>query len=161
MPNLEAVDWFLNKVFPLLIKKDPEINVVLAGKNMPERIFRLADKNLKVYGKIDDPKTFMADKHVMIVPLLSGGGMRVKIIEGMAAGKAIVSTSVGAEGINYTNGLNIMIADKAEDFCNAILQLKRDSALRESVSFKARKLIEEEYDNDVLGKRVMKFLESL
>jgi glycosyltransferase involved in cell wall biosynthesis len=79
----------------------------------------------------------------------------------MAAGKAIVSTSVGAEGINYTNGLNIMIADKAEDFCNAILQLKRDSALRESVSFKARKLIEEEYDNDVLGKRVMKFLESL
>jgi glycosyltransferase involved in cell wall biosynthesis len=161
MPNLEAVDWFLNKVFPLLVKKDPEINIVLAGKNMPERIFRLADKNLKVYGKIDDPKTFMADKHVMIVPLLSGGGMRVKIIEGMAAGKAIVSTSVGAEGINYTNGLNIMIADKAEDFCNAILQLKRDSALRESVSFKARKLIEEEYDNDVLGKRVMKFLESL
>lgn len=161
MPNLEAVDWFLKDVFPGILKKSPDIKVILAGKDMPERIFKLADKNLEVSGKVENTKDFMHDKPVMMVPLLSGGGMRVKIIEGMAAGKAIVSTSVGAEGIEYTHGKDILIADSAEDFCNAILQLKTDPSLWSHISINARKLIEEKYDNAKLGKKVMEFIRSV
>lgn len=161
MPNLEAVDWFLKDVYPCLLKNDPDIRIILAGKDMPERIFKLASKNLIVVGRVENAKIFMHDKPVMIVPLLSGGGMRVKIIEGMAAGKAIVSTLIGAEGIEYMNGKNILIADTAQDFCTAILQLKSDSQLRKTISLNARKLIEEKYDNTVLGNKVLRFLSDL
>lgn len=161
MPNLEAVDWFLKEVFPCLIKQAPDIKIFLAGKDMPERIFKLADRNLIISGRVENSREFMHDKPVMIVPLLSGGGMRVKIIEGMASGKAIVSTSVGAEGIEHTHGKDILIADTSQDFCKAILQLKSDLQLRKEISLNARKLIEEKYDNSVLGKKVLKFLGSL
>src|SRR6187549_3745440 len=99
----------------------------------------------------------MKDKPVMIVPLLSGGGMRVKIIEGMASGKAIVSTSVGAEGINYTNNKNILIADTPESFISAILKLKNDKQFCKSIGDNARKLVEEEYDNNIIGKELLTF----
>lgn len=158
MPNLEAVDWFLKDVLPSLVTQAPDIKIFLAGKDMPERIFKLANKNLIISGKVENAKAFMHDKPVMLVPLLSGGGMRVKIIEGMAAGKAIVSTSVGAEGIEYTHGKNILIADTPQDFCNAILKLKADAQLRKTISSNARKLIEEKYDNLILGKKVIHFL---
>lgn len=161
MPNLEAVDWFLKEVFPCLIKNDPEINVVLAGKDMPKRIFKLANKNLIVSGRVENAKEFMHDKPVMIVPLLSGGGMRVKIIEGMAAGKAIISTSIGAEGIACTHGKDILIADTPEQFCQAILQLKKDNSLRQHISLHARNLVEQQYDNTVLGKKVREFIGSI
>lgn len=161
MPNLEAVDWFLKEVYPCLLKCDPDIKIILAGKDMPERIFKLANKNLIVKGRVEKSGEFMHDKPVMMVPLLSGGGMRVKIIEGMAAGKAIVSTSVGAEGIEYTHGKDMLIADTAQDFCKAILQLKSDSQLINTIGMNARKLILEKYDNAVLGKKVIEFISSL
>ncbi|MEZ5069039.1 MAG: glycosyltransferase family 4 protein [Bacteroidia bacterium] len=97
LPNIEAVNWFLKKVWPLIIAKTDCIQLYLAGKNMADDFFRIQMKNVFVEGEIKDAKKFMSDKTVMIVPLLSGGGMRVKIVEGLAAGKVIVSTSIGAE----------------------------------------------------------------
>ncbi|HKR04090.1 MAG TPA: glycosyltransferase family 4 protein [Bacteroidia bacterium] len=161
MPNLEAVDWFLNHVYEKLTRQLPGIKICLAGKDMPGRIKEMAGRNLIVMDRIEDSKGFMKDKSVMIVPLLSGGGMRVKIIEGMASGKAIVSTTIGAEGINYTNNKNILIADTPDDFVAAIIKFKKDKEYCKSTGENARKLVENEYDNKVIGKELLNFYKKL
>lgn len=161
MPNLDAVDWFLNTVYEKLVKQISDIKIYLAGKDMPERIKQKANKNLIVVDKIEQSKKFMYDKPVMIVPLLSGGGMRVKIIEGMAEGRAIVSTTIGAEGINYTDQKNILIADTPDEFCSAIYQLKTQKDLCRMIGKAARELVEIEYDNNVIGKKLILFYKSL
>ncbi len=161
MPNIEGVDWFLDRVLPLLVEQVPGVRVFLAGKRMPDRIMRRADKNLVVNERIADARAFMQDKEVMIVPLLSGGGMRVKIIEGMAAGKAIVSTPVGAEGINYEAGRNILIGESPEAFCHALVQLCRTPASCFHIGREARKLAETVYDNKVLGRGLLAFYRKL
>ena len=161
LPNIEGVDWFLENVYPSLIAESNTIQVNLAGKNMPQRIFDLESNHLHIMGRIDDAKNYLLDKRIMIVPLLSGGGMRVKIIEGMAMGKTIVSTSIGAEGINYTDGKNILIADSPEDFKNAILNCIRNPALSMTIGQAARLLAASTYDNKVIGSALMKFYTSI
>jgi glycosyltransferase involved in cell wall biosynthesis len=161
LPNIEGVDWFLNEVYPKLRNLTGEIPVFLAGKNMPERIFALEKNGLHIRGRIDDAKKFLFDKQIMIVPLLSGGGMRVKIIEGMAMGKTIISTSIGAEGIRCENGKNILIADSAEDFSNAILKCLENPEFTYAIGYQARLLAESEYENKVVGSGIMKFYHSL
>ncbi|MFI5219273.1 MAG: glycosyltransferase family 4 protein [Bacteroidia bacterium] len=161
MPNLDAVDWFMNAVYPKLVSIIPGVKIYLAGKNMPERIKQRANKNLIVLDRIDDAKTFMKDKTVMVVPLLSGGGMRIKIIEGMAVGKAIVSTTIGAEGINYTHQKDILIADSPDEFCSAVLKLKTDNDFCKAIGMNARKLAAQQYDNKTIGKELLKFYEVL
>jgi glycosyltransferase involved in cell wall biosynthesis len=161
MPNLEAVDWFLKNVYKKLTDQVHDIKIYLAGKDMPERIKNMAGKNLIVMDRISDSKKFMADKSVMIVPLLSGGGMRVKIIEGMASAKPIVSTAIGAEGIHFTDNKNILIADSPDDFVSAILKLKNDKVFCKSIGENARKLVEDEYDNKIIGKELLLFYQSL
>lgn len=161
MPNIEAVDWFLNNAWEPLKKDLPEIKLHLAGSSMPERIKKLADKNLMVYDRIDDAKKFMLDKPVMIVPLLSGGGMRVKIIEGLAAGKIIISTKIGAEGIKYTHGKNILIADTPAEFINEIKKIYNNTQLRYDIGHQAQYLAQSDFDNDVLGKKLFNFYKEL
>lgn len=161
MPNIEAVDWFLNNVWEQLKRDLPEIKLHLAGSSMPERIKKLADKNLMVYDRIDDAKKFMLDKPVMIVPLLSGGGMRVKIIEGLAAGKIIISTKIGAEGIKYTHGKNILIANTPAEFINEIKKIYNNTQLRYDIGHQAQYLAQSDFDNDVLGKKLFNFYKEL
>lgn len=161
MPNLEAVDWFLQKVYPRLKYLLPDLKIYLAGKDMPRRIHSLSSENLVVENRISDSKKYMLNKPVMMVPLLSGGGMRVKIIEGMAAGKAIVSTSVGAEGIEYTHGKNILIADSPGEFANAITRLYRDPLLIKELSSGAVELARQQYDNRVIGENLFAFYKKI
>lgn len=161
MPNLDAVNWFLENVFETLIKQIPDLKTYIAGKDMPQRIKDKANKNLIVMDRIENSKKFMQDKTAMIVPLQSGGGMRVKIIEGMAAGKTIVSTAIGAEGINYSHNKNILIAESPGEFCSAILKLRNDKNFCKSIGEQARMLVENEYDNKVIGKELLNFYEEL
>ncbi len=161
LPNIEAVDWFLKKVWPLITAKTDCIQLHLAGKNMAEEYFRIQLKNVFVEGEIKDAKKFMSDKTVMIVPLLSGGGMRVKIVEGLAAGKVIVSTSIGAEGIACTHGENILIANTAEEFANTILSCLNNPALLNKISANAQLLARNVYDNSRIGKHVAAFYNTL
>ncbi|MCO5289870.1 MAG: glycosyltransferase family 4 protein, partial [Bacteroidetes bacterium] len=123
--------------------------------------FRIQMKNVFVEGEIKDAKKFMSDKTVMIVPLLSGGGMRVKIVEGLAAGKVIVSTSIGAEGIACTHGENILIANTAEEFANTILSCLNNHLLLNKISVNAQLLARNIYDNSQIGKHVAAFYNTL
>lgn len=157
MPNIEGVEWFIQQVYPKLLRELPHVSIFLAGKNMPDSIFKMSNTNLHVDGRIDDAKSYLLDKQIMIVPLLSGGGMRVKIIEGMAMGKTIISTSIGAEGIKCENGKNILIADSPDEFCMAIVNCIRNHEMAFSIGNHARMLAESVYENRIIGDSVMKF----
>lgn len=156
MPNVEAIDWFLTNVFPALEKKS-DITVYLAGKKMPAWIKHLGSRMLIVEDAISDAISYMSDKTVMVVPLLSGSGMRVKILEGMAMGKAVISTSIGAEGIDCRHEENILIADTPAEFVNWILACKNDPALVARIGDNAARLVSTRYDNSAIGRRVYEF----
>ncbi|MGZ3883177.1 MAG: glycosyltransferase family 4 protein, partial [Bacteroidia bacterium] len=161
MPNQEAVDWFLEKCWPTVHKAVPDSKFVIAGRYMPERFLKLSLPNVLAIEKVADSKTFYNEHQVMLVPLLSGSGLRIKIIEGMAYGKAIVSTSIGAEGIPVTHGKNILTADDAEQFSKAVISLLTDDALRKKLEKGALELACEEFDNKKVVQKLVEFYKSV
>lgn len=161
LPNIEGVEWFLENVLEGLVAKIPTIKIFFAGKAMPEKIFKMKSDNLFILGKVSDAKSFMAMHPIMIVPLLSGSGMRVKILEGLAAGNVIISTTIGAEGINYTHGKNLLIADTPKEFIDNIEMLLHNKKLLLTISENARQLAQNDYDNKVIGSKLAAFYKQL
>ncbi|MBP8034539.1 MAG: glycosyltransferase family 4 protein [Bacteroidia bacterium] len=147
MPNVEAAEWFLNNCWKSILKQVPDAKFVMAGRNMPAHLKKLNEANVLVVEDVPDSRIFYNEHEIMLVPLASGSGLRIKIIEGMAYGKAIVSTSVGAEGIKYTNGKNLMIADLPKDFIKAVVDLLKDEAKRTELEKGAQSFAEQEFDN--------------
>ena len=160
-PNIEGLDWFFDKIWPAILSKTPEANFYLAGRDMPERFFDISLTNMVVVGEVEDAMKFINSKSLMIVPLLSGGGIRVKIIEGMALGKAIISTSVGAEGIHYTHKKDIWIADTPTEFAEAVEYFKNNPDKIIELGNNARKLVELEYANEIIIKKLLAFYKRL
>ncbi len=157
LPNQEAVTWLLTTIFQKLISKRSDFSIYIAGKHTPSRFFDYQNSNVVVLGEVDDAVMFMCRHEVMLVPLLSGSGMRLKIIEGMALSKAIISTSVGAEGINYTHQKNILIANTEEEFVTAIEYLLDHPERIIELGLAAKELIYEEYDNHSVVKKLSNF----
>ena len=160
-PNIEGVLWFLDEVWPQVHKSHPDLTLHLAGRRMPEHIIQFEYPNVKIIGEVDDAKEFMRDHLIMIVPILSGGGIRVKIIEGMAMAKNIVSTSIGAEGIEAENGTELVIADTPIDFAKAISQLLSNPDKARRMRQNARARAEKSYNNKVLINQLVKFYQDL
>lgn len=125
MPNIDAMAWFLPEVYPLIKRRHPDVTLVIAGRNPSPGTRRLAagDPSIHITGTVPDVRPYLAGAEIMIVPLRVGGGTRVKIFEGMAAGAPVVSTRVGAEGLPITNGENILLADGAAPFADAVSSL--------------------------------------
>ncbi|WP_324677677.1 glycosyltransferase family 4 protein [Hymenobacter sp. GOD-10R] len=120
MPNLEGLDWFLTNVWPTVQERLPDVELHIAGKNPPERLQRLKAKNVFMHGFVESATEFMQQYEMMLVPLLSGGGMRIKIIEGMAMGKCILSTGLGSEGIHASNNEDILVCDEPSEWIDRI-----------------------------------------
>lgn len=158
-PNNEAVNWLLDEIWPELSKKGVTLN--LGGRDMPESITRQAADNLVVRGEVPDAIDFMNQHDVMIVPLLSGSGMRVKIIEAMALGKVVITTTVGAEGIDYISGEHLLIADTPGEFLEHIDHLLADPGKGKALSKNARSLIESKYDNTDIIQNLLSFYAQL
>ncbi len=112
LPNLEGLDWLLHEVWPAAHAEMPELELHVAGSHPPARLLAPRQDNVFVHGFVASAADFIRQHELMLVPLLSGGGMRIKIIEGMAAGKAILSTTVGAEGVAATDGASIVLRDE-------------------------------------------------
>ncbi len=161
MPNIEGIQWFLDKVWPKVHQQQPQLKLYLAGRNMPDWLAEQNHPNVVIVGEVDSAIDFMHSKSVMLVPLLSAGGIRVKIIEGMALGKTIISTRVGAEGIGYENLKNIMIADNPDEFAVMIHKATTNQEACEQIGINARALAEEQYDNQVLTENLVRFYEKL
>lgn len=160
-PNIEGLDWFLEKVWPNIIQLGSGITFHLAGRNLPESYEVLADEHFIIEGEVDNALEFIARQHIMIVPLLSGSGMRVKIIEAMALGKCIIATSIAAEGINYNHDLDILIADSSDHFYRQILRCFTDKSLINRIGDGARKLVEKHHNQQNHGEKLVKVYEGL
>ena len=161
MPNQEGIKWFIKNVWTKLIRELPDLNFYIAGRNMPEWLKNLNIKGITVIGEVENAIDFLKSKTVMIVPLLSGSGMRVKIIEGMACGNTIITTTIGAEGINITDGENILIANKPNEY---ILQIKKcinDPVSCRNIGVKAKEFVVKEYNNNLITEKLVNFYTEL
>ena len=160
-PNEESIRWMLSEVWPLVTKRKPDIKLHLAGRYMPEWISKLSLPNIIVDGEVPDVWEYMQRFSIMVVPLFSGSGIRIKIVEAMAAGKAIITTAIGAEGINYENGQHLLIAKDARSFTDAIVKLCDDKNLRDTLGKNAKLLIAKEHDNNKLMQKLTAFYNEL
>ena len=157
MPNLESVRWLIDEVWPVVHREVPSAHLYLAGRKMPERWLHSASDGVTVLGEVPDAREFIAGKQINMVPLLSGSGIRVKIIEAMSMGKAVVTTTVGAQGIDYTDGQNLLIADSPEAFAAQIKRLADDADYCRRVGEEARRLVTTQYDANRLAQRLLQF----
>jgi polysaccharide biosynthesis protein PslH len=157
-PNLEGVAWFINEVWPLIEQKNGAVQLHIAGKNMPKYLLENKMHNVIIHGNVPDATAFMQTYHTLIVPLLSGAGVRIKILEALSLGKHIVSTSLGADGIDVTHQKNILLADTPQDFSNAILQIMEGQHLQ--LGQEAQKLAMLAYNKTDLFFNLKKYLEN-
>jgi glycosyltransferase involved in cell wall biosynthesis len=161
LPNVEGLKWFITNVWSKLNQEYPELKFYIAGRGDASWLQKGKINNIEILGEIKDAAAFIKSKAVMIVPLFSGSGMRVKIIEGMSLGKAIVSTSIGVEGIIHKNGEDILIADNPEDFIAQLSALIIDKIKFTSISNNAVTNVSINYNNKLLTEKMIDFLESL
>lgn len=157
MPNLESIAWLLEEVWPVVHREVPQAHLYLAGRKMPQRWLDSDIEGVTVTGEVPDAMEFIADKQINVVPLLSGSGIRVKIIEAMSAGKVVIATTVGAQGIDYTDGVDLLIADSPDDFVRQIRRCQADSDFCRSVGDAARRLISERYNCRRLTDEIIDF----
>ncbi len=150
MPNAEGLKWFLDKIWPQILKVFPELKFYIASKEIPKWLSKFASDQIELLGEVENAKKFIASHSIMVVPLLSGSGIRIKIIEGMALGRTIITTSIGAEGIEYKNGEDILIAENKDEFIEQIKKCLMDSKLRKSIGINARKTILEKHNSKTI-----------
>jgi glycosyltransferase involved in cell wall biosynthesis len=158
-PNLDAMLYLIRDMWHLIRRKVPEVSMDLIGRMPPPEIldFSSANPSFKVHGFVDDVRHILSRAAVYVVPIRVGGGTRLKILDAMAMGKAIVSTSIGCEGIEVTDGKDILIADTPEDFAERTAELLRNSGLREQLGRNARQTAESIYS----WKKIAPMLERL
>lgn len=146
-PNVEGVLWFGRHVWPRVVSSNPGASLSVVGKNPSRQVHALStSSSIEVTGYVTDPQPWLERAGVFIVPLISGGGMRVKIVDAWRWGLPIVSTTVGAEGISYKDGENIIIADSAENFAAAIGRFLHDPELAQRLRVNGRRWVEQHYD---------------
>jgi sugar transferase (PEP-CTERM/EpsH1 system associated) len=148
LPNEDAAVFFCTQVLPRLREVEPRVSLSIVGRNPTPAVRRLAeqDRAVEVTGRVDDVRPHVARASLSIVPLRIGGGTRLKIYESMALGRAVVSTSVGAEGLPLTPGVHIGVADGPVAFAAEVLRLLRDHTARHAMEQAGLELVREHYD---------------
>lgn len=157
LPNIEGLQWFFDKVWP---KVDPNIQLKIAGRNTPEEIYEYSSDRVQILGEIDDAKLYIQENGLMIAPLLSGSGMRVKLVEGMLLKKCMITSSVGAEGIEAAHKQEILIADNAEDFANLINEYANKVDEQIKIGEAAYRFAEKQFSNINITEEVIAFYEN-
>jgi glycosyltransferase involved in cell wall biosynthesis len=147
-PNIDAVKWFVDEIYPLIRQQRTDVAFDVVGACPPAELLALngAGLGINVTGYVEDPTPYQQRAAVMVVPLLAGGGMRVKILNALAQGMPVVSTTLGAEGIAAVPGRDLLIADTTEAFAEAVIQVLSKPALAARLGAAGRRLIEQTYD---------------
>jgi len=161
IPNEEGIKWFLQEVWPEVNSRLPDIKLYLAGREMPQWLNEVNESNIDVVGEVPDAQEFIKSYSISIAPLFSGSGIRIKLIESMALGKAVISTSIGAEGINYTKGKDIIIANSPKETIEAITQLYLDPNKTTEIGKNARQLILKDHNSSLLIQKLISFYREL
>ncbi|MGB8594115.1 MAG: glycosyltransferase family 4 protein [Candidatus Sulfotelmatobacter sp.] len=147
LPNEDAIFYFVDAILPLIKQQCPDLSLEVVGRNPSRKLQALAqtEKSIRLTGWVEDIRPFVARGSVCVVPLRIGGGTRLKIFEAMAMGKAVISTSVGAEGLAVRSGENILLADTPGDFAESVISVLRDPKRRHHLGTTARTLVQENY----------------
>jgi polysaccharide biosynthesis protein PslH len=146
-PNAEGIAWFAREIWPRVRRLFPDAILTVIGKDPPAALLNLKDSSsVELTGYVDDPTPYLRETGAFIVPLLSGGGMRVKILDAWCWGLPVVSTRIGAEGIAAVDGENALLADSASEFSDAVVRLLDKPVLSERIAQGGRCTAEREYD---------------
>ena len=158
-PNKEGLLWFYENIWPLITKQaeNVELTIIGRGDTSPFEHFK-QDNLINLIGEVDDVSPYYQQNYIAIVPLLSGSGTRLKILEAMSFGNPIVSTTIGIEGIQATNEQDVLIADKPGDFAQSVISIIQNPAIGEDIRKNAYKLIQSTYDWKVIGEQLNKYL---
>jgi glycosyltransferase involved in cell wall biosynthesis len=152
-PNAEGIRWFVREVFPLVRREVPLATLTIAGRNPPADFHRLAQESggaVRVVGYVDDLRPHLERAAVVAVPVLSGSGMRVRILESFARGMPVVTTTVGAEGLQARPGDDLLLGDSPQDYAAATVRLLREPGLRRRLAQNGRQLAVARYDWQVV-----------
>ncbi len=160
-PNIEGMEWFIENVWIPNFLANSKVHFHLAGRLIPNSFYNYQFPNLSVHGEVEDAYSFINDCDIIITPLFSGSGIRIKIIESMLLGKPVVTTTVGAEGINYTDKHDIIIADDEVQFTDAIKLLIENHDLRKIIGNNAHELIHLEHNMAIITPSLVDFYKSL
>lgn len=159
-PNVDSMLYFYKDIFPLVLREVPDCRLTIAGQRPVPSIQALsADPRVAVTGYVDDVRTVARDCGVFIVPLLSGSGLRQKILNALAMGLPIVSTSIGAEGIEVVPGENVLIADTPQEFARAVVAVLRDPELATRLGESGRQLVRDKYSRESVCSRLLSILD--
>ncbi|PYM56069.1 MAG: glycosyl transferase family 1 [Candidatus Rokuibacteriota bacterium] len=160
-PNADGIASFCSEILPRIQAARPETTLAIVGKEPPPPIRRLAGDRIVVTGTVPDVRPWMQQAGVFVVPLRVGSGTRLKILEALACGRAVVSTSVGCEGLEVTDGEDILIADTAPAFADAVIRCLRDPTLRRELGARGRALVERRYRWDAIARDLSGFYREL
>lgn len=157
LPNVQGLEWFLREVWPLIYKGVAGARLHVAGKNPPAVLAGLEQGGVVMHGMVEDAAEYLRDKDIFVVPLHSGGGMRMKIVEAMGAGLCVVSTRIGAEGIAYTEGVDLVVCDGVEEWVRVLTGLLADAECVGEIGRAGRALAKARYGWAAVGKGFEEF----
>lgn len=160
-PNVDAALYLVDQIWPLVLEGCPQAQLSLVGRTPASEKRRLRRPGVTVTGEVADLRPYLDRAAVVAVPIRIGGGTRLKVVESLALGKAIVSSSLGCEGIAVTPGRDLLIADDPRSFAERILELFANEALRRELGRNGRALVEHEYSWDLAGEQIESLLEVL
>lgn len=161
--NRAGIEYFVRDVLPGVFKEHPDASWSVVGKNPPDVLQQAARDNpsIKLIGYVDDVRAYYEKSDILVIPLLSGSGTKLKVIEGMAMAMPIVTTTVGAEGIEIENGVDVIIADEKNEFIDGINRLLGSHETRRLFSENVRKIAEREYGWDAIGTSMIDVYEDI
>jgi polysaccharide biosynthesis protein PslH len=160
-PNAEALIWLLREIWPRVRDAVPDARLLVVGRDVPDEARRLADPRVEIAGWVSDMAPWFARASVVVVPILSGGGTRLKVLDGLASGRPVVSTSMGAEGIAIDDGTHAVIADSPDAFAQTAIRLLAAPEQAARIGAAGRRLAEERYDWRSIGDRLEALLAEL
>ncbi|UCE65287.1 MAG: glycosyltransferase, partial [Candidatus Zixiibacteriota bacterium] len=155
-PNRDAMIHFCEDIYPVIKREIPDVKMNIIGQCPPSKLRRYmdGDVSLRIHGFVKDIRSHISRSAVFVVPIRVGGGTRLKILDAFACGKAVVSTSIGCEGIDVTPGENILIGDSPEEFASQVMRVMKDDGLRTRLEKNARKLVVEKYSWEIIGRKL-------
>ena len=162
-PNQEGVKWMLDKVLPEIRKSNQDLTVAIAGRNAPTQLAEELKNHPGVHfiGEVPNAAQYMQSAQVLVVPVLSGSGMRVRLVEAMALGVPVVTTTIGAEGLPITSGSEMIIADDPANFASTVIELLKGSEKRDKLARLGRKMVEENFKEAAIASRLLDFYHNL
>lgn len=161
-PNVEAIKWFCNDIFPIISDRlNKNVDLYIVGKDPVKDIRDFKDENIYVTGTVDDVKQYIDNSDIIIIPLLSGGGVKIKLLEALSRNKIVVTTSKGIEGTEFKNNIHLLVADNVKDFAEKCIDVLCNADKYEYLIKNSFDILEKEYSWNSIGANYNDALEKL